>query len=265
MSIISVPQALLEELVCKKCKHYLSVFPIHISAEEADALCGRCESDVQEDRYLRDIAYENFVKFLQFPCMYQKNGCHENLTPQLLKIHEPTCQYDKLVCLNKEKCQWQGPKEKLFQHFEENHIVMGESDHIFKFGFNEHFDEVMLLKHNSEIFKVNVKFDEEKKIVHFFVKFLFNKNKSLNYIYSLKFMSGVSSHHSKEYLTSEEEKFKIEDLSNIFITPNEIKVLIQIKHPFNNNEEALNAVRLFYYIHSIKFLTGNNHIKHNLI
>lgn len=86
MSAINLPEDVCDKLVCLLCKKYLSVNPIYAKKDGTGAICGRCKPP-DEAVYFRDERYELLAQFVEFPCIYQKNGCPKSLVTKCLKDH----------------------------------------------------------------------------------------------------------------------------------------------------------------------------------
>lgn len=246
MTKFFVPEMLLDELVCIKCKGYLSRFPVYISGEGLGGICGRCDNS--KDEFIRDEGYECMVRDLSFPCAYKTNGCPENLTPPELEKHERECEFDKFSCIV-QACEWKGSFDKLMEHFKKDHADMVLSAPNFNFNFNQPFDKVMILRHNTELYEIKVKFDEKKKILRFSTKAVRAAMKPLINTYNFKLSSNQEVHTLKEYCMSVDDKFQEEDLSKVFDDAKEIAVQILIKHPFKNEEAIKEVSDTLCFIH----------------
>ncbi|XP_044744947.1 E3 ubiquitin-protein ligase siah2-like [Coccinella septempunctata] len=118
-------------LKCAVCKHYLSISPI-VHNDILGSICGRdsCKKlAVSEGTNYRQKAYEELAKVLEFPCMYEENGCKEVLPWNEIGEHEIICEFLKFCCPfstdhfeDEEKiCTWEGNTTEILCHMEEVH------------------------------------------------------------------------------------------------------------------------------------------------
>lgn len=190
MSKINLPEEVLNKMTCQSCKNLLSLYPVNIKKDGSGALCGRCKP-AEEDQYLRDESYELLAQFLLFPCIYKDNGCTKSLVPTLLEGHEPCCEYRKYGCPTSlyTKCKWEGPKNVLFQHFEEKHPNLIINEQRFEIDFTNSMEEKLLMSVNDEIFLVKKDIDARKEIFICGVEYIKSQEKDDVYNYFLRIES----------------------------------------------------------------------------
>lgn len=178
-------------MTCLNCKNFLSFYPIYVKKDGTGAICGRCKP-TEEDKYLRDEAYEALAQFLLFPCTYKDNGCQKSLVPNLIEEHEPCCEYRKYGCPTSTytKCEWEGPKKALFKHFGEVHPNLIIEQQKFEMDFTHSIEEKLLMKaDDDELFVVKKDIDCRKEIFLCSVEYLKSQENDHTYNYRVKVQS----------------------------------------------------------------------------
>lgn len=190
-SKLFIPNDLLDSMVCLNCNAHLSVFPIYTKIDGSGALCGRCKI-MEDNKFIRDEAYEGLAQFLIFPCRYVKDGCKENLTPPKLEEHERCCKFRKFDCPTKIdlKCQWKGARANLVEHFEQKHAAFLLKEPSFKLNFVNSQEECFLFQQDEELFVIKKEVDARKGIFSCSVEHLKAVEESDVYNHSLKIESG---------------------------------------------------------------------------
>jgi E3 ubiquitin-protein ligase SIAH1 len=160
---MSVPTEALNKVKCGVCNKYLSYFPIHIDKDKT-AVCGRCSELLTDDKYyVRDGPYETMAQFLKFPCIYNSEGCLENLTPIDIPNHEKNCPYRIISCPL--DCMWQSTVNELQDHFEQLHANSILRTGEFEMDFLSSYETYSLLIYKDEVFCFKRKLDEAREIL----------------------------------------------------------------------------------------------------
>lgn len=190
MSKINLPEDVLKKMTCLSCKHLLSLYPVFVKKDGTGALCGRCKP-AEEEQYLRDESYEILAQFLLFPCIYKENGCQKNLVPTFIEEHEPCCEFRKYGCPTSvyTKCNWEGPRNVLYRHFEEKHANLIVKDQQYEIDFSNSIEEKLLMSVNDELFVVKKDIDARKEVFMCTVEYLKSKEKDDVYNYFLRIES----------------------------------------------------------------------------
>ncbi|KAL3277608.1 hypothetical protein HHI36_012950 [Cryptolaemus montrouzieri] len=186
-SMMSVPEELMDRLVCIKCGNVLSVCPVYTLPNE-DAICGRCV-DLKNQDGIRNRSYEILLEILTFPCMNKKFGCMENRTGKNMYEHEQKCLHRRINCptFASTSCDWFGEIDNLLEHFENNHVLNLMKEPSFEVNFVHKFEEVSLLPYADSLFIVTKLGEPQKKIFWCSVQNILNmKMKNLNIFSRLK-------------------------------------------------------------------------------
>ncbi|KAF5289169.1 hypothetical protein FQR65_LT02059 [Abscondita terminalis] len=92
-SAYKLPEEKYEQLLCWKCKAYLSCSPLK-TLPDGKFLCGRCNSL----DFVHQTLSEQIFKDVEFPCQYKKNGCKEYFLFNNVISHENNCTHRTFVC-----------------------------------------------------------------------------------------------------------------------------------------------------------------------
>lgn len=87
-------------------------------------VCGGCKKKIDpSDLYIANVALENVLKNLSFPCRYQANGCKERTEHWNLQTHQAKCVFRDYTCpmFYFGDCAWRGHSSLILKHFEECH------------------------------------------------------------------------------------------------------------------------------------------------
>ncbi|KRT84144.1 hypothetical protein AMK59_2500 [Oryctes borbonicus] len=87
--MVSLPDPVLNELRCYKCKNFLSCIPISIT-DKGGSLCGRCKPD---QPVMQAHAYECVADYFLFPCKNWEKHCAYLLNIKDVMEHEDSCSY----------------------------------------------------------------------------------------------------------------------------------------------------------------------------
>ncbi|KAG5862558.1 hypothetical protein JTB14_016916 [Gonioctena quinquepunctata] len=236
MTKLFISAEVLEKMVCLTCKHYLSVFPISTKNDSSGAICGRCKV-TDENKFIRDEAYEGIAQYLLFPCMHSSNGCKEHLTPPKLEEHEKCCPLRKFDCpsMSYSKCQWQGPRKEMVAHFQVKHPNLLLNTATFELSFLNSQEENLLLCKGEELFIVKKEIDSRKELFFCSVLHLKAKEDDETFNYFLKVESGNKNYFYRgpEKTTKEDESTKLtaDFLREQLHDPASIVVNIEIVKP----------------------------------
>lgn len=95
MSLIIVPDDVLDKLVCDFCHKYLSVKPVTVSSNKR-VTCGRCVSKTSND--LVESIYKSFAESALFKCINRYDGCNVLLKYNEVQKHETNCTVNRYLC-----------------------------------------------------------------------------------------------------------------------------------------------------------------------
>lgn len=87
-------------------------------------MCGSCKKKIDpSDPFIPNVALENILKKLNFPCRYQPNGCKERAEHWNLQGHQAKCAFRDYICpmFYFSDCPWHGHSSLIVEHFEECH------------------------------------------------------------------------------------------------------------------------------------------------
>ncbi|KAF7278238.1 hypothetical protein GWI33_008595 [Rhynchophorus ferrugineus] len=161
---VSVPLGVLSELICYRCKRYLSVFPIYTHAVRG-SICGRCTAEsAREDGFLPNIIYETSASYQRFPCCNDKRGCLEYLIPYEMNSHEQKCSYKVIKCPTRvnSNCLWEGASSDILEHFNTEHPINILSKDVFEVDIINAHTDYFLYVYNEEIFLLQKSSDNNK-------------------------------------------------------------------------------------------------------
>ena len=124
----AVDEVHLGDLKCPACMQYM-VPPIKLCTNGHN-ICSKCRERVQrcpacrgEFLETRNVALENIVRRLKYPCRNRQNGCLELFSIKDIAKHQDVCVYGKIKCpLHLLKtCSWNGLKNDLKGHAKAAH------------------------------------------------------------------------------------------------------------------------------------------------
>lgn len=87
-------------------------------------VCGTCKKKIDpSDPFIPNVALENVLKTLSFPCRYQPNGCKDRSELWNLQLHHAKCAFRDYTCPMAYfgDCGWRGHTSLIVKHFEESH------------------------------------------------------------------------------------------------------------------------------------------------
>ncbi|KAJ8971506.1 hypothetical protein NQ314_000668 [Rhamnusium bicolor] len=125
------------ENICANCQKLLNVVPVYCIdryeqvEQRVEQICGRCEhivDTVSGANKWRQYAYENFAKYLTYPCSNKKFGCDAILNWDGVLKHENICTFQCANCplfyknlFPDKSCSWLGNVKMLDEHIENSH------------------------------------------------------------------------------------------------------------------------------------------------
>ena len=124
----ALDEALLKDLECPVCKQYM-VPPIKLCTYGHN-ICSKCRRRVQvcptcraEFSGIRNMALENIVRRLEYPCANRKSGCLEFFSIEHIAKHHAVCVHRKFKCPFRllKMCSWNGLKNDLKEHAKKTH------------------------------------------------------------------------------------------------------------------------------------------------
>ncbi|XP_076263971.1 uncharacterized protein LOC143198553 [Rhynchophorus ferrugineus] len=135
ITLKTIPDSILDNLICRNCCSYLTILPITVSPE-GHYLCGRCltkKSTTTPDSMVIQtstseldtidctipmilLAYGTFQSI--FPCINKYEGCSQHLTLDEIPSHEKKCVFRKTKC---HRCEFYGVGTQLVNHFQYVH------------------------------------------------------------------------------------------------------------------------------------------------
>jgi len=82
--------------------------------------CPTCRAKFSE---IRNVALENIVRRLKYPCLNRQSGCLELFSIENISEHRAVCVYGKIICPFKLvlNCSWNGFKSDLKEHAKAAH------------------------------------------------------------------------------------------------------------------------------------------------
>lgn len=95
----SLPDPVLNQLRCYKCKNFLSCRPISVT-NKGESICGRCKP---EQSVMLAHAYETVAEYFLFPCKNWEQHCAYLLNIKDVMEHEKNCSFGNccsICCLN---------------------------------------------------------------------------------------------------------------------------------------------------------------------
>ncbi|XP_050501200.1 uncharacterized protein LOC126881165 [Diabrotica virgifera virgifera] len=121
-----------QEITCSHCTRLLNIKPIYTLEEDdgSRTMCGRCLHVVKEfeGTKTRQVAYESLIKFMTFPCAFEKEGCTSILPGEKVLDHELGCFSATVICPANDngiykgpECRWSGNAAHFQHHIEEDH------------------------------------------------------------------------------------------------------------------------------------------------
>ncbi|XP_072394628.1 uncharacterized protein [Diabrotica undecimpunctata] len=189
-SSLPIPADVLKTLVCIRCRNFLSVFPIYTKDDGTGAVCGRCKI-AEDDKFVRDEAYESIAQFFPFPCRFGESGCKDNLVPAQLEYHELYCEFRRFDCPSKNysNCTWKGLRTDIVEHFSSEHTNLLLKEPSFEINFVYSLEECLLLSHGNEIFNVKKEVDARKGVFSCSIEHMNVTEKSDTFNYFLRIVS----------------------------------------------------------------------------
>ncbi|KAF2879963.1 hypothetical protein ILUMI_26208 [Ignelater luminosus] len=109
----------MEKFRCFQCKNYLSLPPI-VNLPDGNSLCGICSVSAEETTR-KELAFENFLKTLLYPCKFKDIGCKERLKFGEVQDHDANCIYHPRICPVSSSCTWEGSIPEMPNHFANYH------------------------------------------------------------------------------------------------------------------------------------------------
>jgi len=126
----ALDEVLLSDLKCPVCMEYM-VPPITFCTKGHN-ICSKCRESIQycptcraELLEIRNVALENIVRRLKYPCAYRKSGCHELFSIEHIANHHAACVNGKIICPLQiiGTCTWNGLKNDLKEHANKAHSM----------------------------------------------------------------------------------------------------------------------------------------------
>ncbi|GLV33938.1 seven in absentia [Carabus blaptoides fortunei] len=161
--MVDISEEVLTTLRCTECSNYLSCTPVMVN-ENGDSICGRCPIlQISNRSLVRNKAYENLAKIVQFPCRFHNEGCLKKLPMEDIMEHEEDCEYIKWICpaLPVGSCNWTGPRTEIYQHFKAKHVDLIyrtiDQPSNFKYDSNKVVDKNILTVMLGFIFLVQIR------------------------------------------------------------------------------------------------------------
>ncbi|KAF2884552.1 hypothetical protein ILUMI_21617 [Ignelater luminosus] len=134
---------ILESFRCFQCKDYLSIAPI-VLLPDGNSLCGICSLSAKEITY-RQLALEDFLKTLLYPCKFKNLGCKESLKFGEVQDHDVNCIYCPMVCPASSSCTWEGSIQEIPNHFHICHSNLIAKNMEFKLAVCDNDQKGLLL------------------------------------------------------------------------------------------------------------------------
>ncbi|PSN54349.1 hypothetical protein C0J52_16043 [Blattella germanica] len=121
-------EALLIELECPVCLEYM--LPPIFFCENGHNICSACRTKLVKCPScrrafvkIRNLALENIIQKMEYPCTNRTFGCQQHFPADQIKKHQEVCPYIRYQCpLNtKEECTWVGSAKHLKTHLLKHH------------------------------------------------------------------------------------------------------------------------------------------------
>jgi len=124
----ALEDVLLSDLECPVCMEYM-VPPIKLctnghnicsNCTDRVTCCPTCRAEFSE---IRNVALENIVRRLKYPCANRQSGCLDLISVEHIAEHHAVCVYGKIKCPMHlfQMCSWNGLKNDLKKHAKAAH------------------------------------------------------------------------------------------------------------------------------------------------
>ncbi|XP_067012391.1 probable E3 ubiquitin-protein ligase sinah [Anabrus simplex] len=197
-------QELLKLMECCVC--YKPMAPPILQCTNGHSICSECKAKVKKcpicnasSLGIRNLLAESLASKLPYPCNNADVGCNVMVMGSELKEHGRKCPYRMYCCPVYCDCEWKGRISEILSHVKDEHddCWSCESVNKLKFTFSEESEmsnTTLLISVWGELFVFNREVIEGTSDNYFFVEYLGEEEKRLQYKIHFQFKSGDQNH-----------------------------------------------------------------------
>lgn len=159
MSLVIVPDDILDRRVCDYCHKYLSASPVKVAGNHI--FCGRCVNRCGTESV--NSAYELFGQNALFKCVNRYQGCDKLLSFGHVITHEETCRVKFNKCLICPEDTPELPIYLLPYHVKTRHESLYLTEKRFTVEIKPNERSIFFYKENNYLFFISHVYDSVKK------------------------------------------------------------------------------------------------------